>query len=73
MTNDSKVEIRCPAKEKYAWFRAAGGSRNFSKWARSLLSSAVESPPNPIPDITFYDATGNPKDSYVELDPEFQS
>ena len=37
---DSYVQIRCLEAEKAAWFRAAGGDKAFSAWARRILNAA---------------------------------
>jgi hypothetical protein len=42
MANDTKMQIRCTAEEKAAWFEAAGGNREFSSWCREVLSTWAE-------------------------------
>ena len=38
---DALVRLRCESSEKETWFAAAGGSREFSSWARRLLNAAA--------------------------------
>jgi hypothetical protein len=42
----SYVRFRCTDAEKAAWFKAAGGEKAFSAWARAALSAAAHRSPD---------------------------
>jgi len=49
MPNDTQAQVRCSSEEKSLWKKAAGGSRQFSSWARNLLNLAVKTKPKNEP------------------------